>query len=338
MRARNGSADHRSKYPPIRGEHSLTGKLVLSVVILLVGTRLSSQNDTRVSHPGAIVAPHEIDTPEPEYSEEARKAKRQGTVVLSLTVDSDGSTRNIKVLVPLGFGLDEKAVEAVKHWKFAPAMKDAKSVAAEIHVAVRFTLYKANIGQVELASSTEGVDFTTYLVSVVEKVNNKWAEQAISTGKPEVTLQFAIQKQGRVIHVKTISPSGDSSLDRAARYCLSASSPFQPLPVQFKGKEAVLRMQFLSNSAGLTISPDFVTVASGTSKQFSIKLETKQDPPVNWSLSGEGCTGSTCGTISADGLYRAPERSTGPVYVMVKAALKGNPGMNATAVVMVSGR
>jgi len=320
-----------------RGENSLIPKLILIAAILLAGMRAWPQDSLLVSHRGPVIAPREIHTPEPEYSEAGRKAKQQGTVLLSVIVDSNGNTRDVKVLVPLGYGLDEKAVEALGQWKFAPATKDGKSVAVQIQVAIRFTLYTASIGQVELASDTHGVDFTAYLDSVIQKVNNEWAHQVVSTNKTDVTLQFAIQKDGHAAHIQTISSSGDKSFDRAARECIAASNPLQPLPPAFKSKEAILRMQFLSNSAGLTISPNYASVSPGASMQFSIALDTNQNPAVNWSVSGEGCTGSACGTISADGLYQAPEVSSGLLYVSVKAALRGNPAMNTASLVTVPG-
>ena len=90
---------------------------------------------------GGVSAPRALDTPDPEYSEEARKAKYQGTVVLWLVVGPDGKPHDIKVSRPLGMGLDEKAIEAVRNWKFQPAMKDGKPVAVQINVEVNFRLY-----------------------------------------------------------------------------------------------------------------------------------------------------------------------------------------------------
>jgi TonB family protein len=90
---------------------------------------------------GGVSAPRPVFTPDPEYSEEARKAKYQGTCVLWLVVGSDGKPRDIKVARTLGLGLDEKAIEAVKQWKFEPAMKDGKPVAVQINVEVSFRLY-----------------------------------------------------------------------------------------------------------------------------------------------------------------------------------------------------
>jgi periplasmic protein TonB len=90
---------------------------------------------------GGVSAPRALETPDPEYSEEARKAKYQGTVVLWLIVGPDGKPHDIKVSRPLGMGLDQKAVEAVRNWKFQPAMKDGKPVAVQINVEVNFRLY-----------------------------------------------------------------------------------------------------------------------------------------------------------------------------------------------------
>ena len=90
---------------------------------------------------GGVSAPKAVYAPDPEYSEEARKAKYQGTCVLMLIVGPDGHPRDIRVARSLGLGLDEKAMEAVKQWKFDPALKDGKPVAVAISVQVEFRLY-----------------------------------------------------------------------------------------------------------------------------------------------------------------------------------------------------
>jgi TonB family protein len=90
---------------------------------------------------GGVSAPKELYAPEPEYSEEARKAKYQGTCVLYVIVGADGRPRDLRVARSLGLGLDEKAIDAVKTWKFEPAMKDGKPVAVAISVEVEFRLY-----------------------------------------------------------------------------------------------------------------------------------------------------------------------------------------------------
>jgi protein TonB len=90
---------------------------------------------------GGVSAPRVLENPSPDYSEEARKAKYQGTVVLWLIVDSNGKPRDVKVARSLGMGLDQKAIEAVRMWKFEPAKKDGTPVAVQINVEVNFHLY-----------------------------------------------------------------------------------------------------------------------------------------------------------------------------------------------------
>jgi periplasmic protein TonB len=90
---------------------------------------------------GGVSAPKAIYAPDPEYSEEARKAKFSGTCVLWLVVGPDGKARDIRVARTLGLGLDEKAIEAVKNWRFEPGMKDGKPVATQLNVEVTFRLY-----------------------------------------------------------------------------------------------------------------------------------------------------------------------------------------------------
>jgi len=90
---------------------------------------------------GGISAPQAISSPDPDYTEEARTAKKQGTCVLWLVVDSTGRPRDVRVVRGLGFGLDAKALQAVQQWRFQPAMKDGKPVDVQISVEVEFHLY-----------------------------------------------------------------------------------------------------------------------------------------------------------------------------------------------------
>jgi len=88
-----------------------------------------------------VTAPIPIYQPDPDYSDEARKAKYQGTVVLNVIVGADGRVHNAQVARSLGMGLDEKAIERVMIWKFKPATKDSRPVAVEVSVEVTFNLY-----------------------------------------------------------------------------------------------------------------------------------------------------------------------------------------------------
>src|SRR5215472_7299002 len=89
---------------------------------------------------GGVTAPQLLTKIEPEYSEEARKAKYQGTVLLYVQVDPSGKATNMRVVRSLGLGLDEKAMEAVRKWKFKPGYKDGKPVTVEATIEVNFRL------------------------------------------------------------------------------------------------------------------------------------------------------------------------------------------------------
>lgn len=90
---------------------------------------------------GGVSAPRIIYAPDPEFSEEARKAKYQGTVVIWAVVDTQGNTRDIRVSRSLGMGLDEKAIDAIRKWRFEPGRKDGVVVAVQVNIEVNFRLY-----------------------------------------------------------------------------------------------------------------------------------------------------------------------------------------------------
>jgi TonB family protein len=87
---------------------------------------------------GGVSSPTLIYKVEPEYTEEARQAKLQGTVLVYAQIGPDGKFINMKVLHGLGLGLDEKALECVAQWQFKPGMKDGQPVTVEAQIEVNF--------------------------------------------------------------------------------------------------------------------------------------------------------------------------------------------------------
>jgi TonB family protein len=90
---------------------------------------------------GGVSAPTVIYSVDPEYSDEARRAKYTGIVMVSLIVDAQGTPQHVRVVRQLGMGLDEKAVEAVRQYKFKPAMYQGKAVPVEVNIEVNFQIY-----------------------------------------------------------------------------------------------------------------------------------------------------------------------------------------------------
>jgi TonB family protein len=89
---------------------------------------------------GKVSAPTVIYRVEPEYSEEARKARYEGTVVLQAIIRKDGKVEVLNLVRSLGLGLDQNAIEALKQWRFRPAMKDGMPVDSTLNIEVRFNL------------------------------------------------------------------------------------------------------------------------------------------------------------------------------------------------------
>jgi TonB family protein len=90
---------------------------------------------------GGVSAPTVIHSVEPEFTDEARRANYQGTVSIQLIVDSQGNPQDIRVMHHLGMGLDEKAIAAVRQYKFKPAMYQGNPVAVQLIIDVDFHLH-----------------------------------------------------------------------------------------------------------------------------------------------------------------------------------------------------
>jgi TonB family protein len=90
---------------------------------------------------GGVSAPLVLSAVDPEYSDEARRSKFTGVVVVSLVVDPSGLPQHVHVVRRLGMGLDEKAIAAVKQYKFKPAEYQGKPVPVEVNIEVNFQIY-----------------------------------------------------------------------------------------------------------------------------------------------------------------------------------------------------
>lgn len=156
---------------------------------------------------GGVSAPRVIYGPDPEYAEEARQEKFQGTCVLWLVVSSDGRPRDIRVSRSLGHGLDEKAIEAVKRWRFEPAHKDGKPVAVMVNVEVTFRLYeneriaeldqRANAGDANAELELSDAYFKGKDVSKDEKEGYRLLLRAANQGLPKAQFQMGEYTAGQ---------------------------------------------------------------------------------------------------------------------------------------------
>jgi periplasmic protein TonB len=90
---------------------------------------------------GGVAAPQLIYSVDPEFSDEARRAKFQGVCIVSLVVDAQGNPQRVQVVRHLGMGLDQKAVAAVRQYRFKPATLQSRPVAVEVNIEVNFRIY-----------------------------------------------------------------------------------------------------------------------------------------------------------------------------------------------------
>jgi TonB family protein len=121
--------------------HARSSQIVKSLVATAaVSSRAAYPEVFRASASQGINPPRLISKVEPEYTEEARAARYQGTVVLSVVIGTDGLAHNATVARSLGLGLDQKAVEAVSQWQFKPGVKDGAPVAVAATIEVNFRL------------------------------------------------------------------------------------------------------------------------------------------------------------------------------------------------------
>ncbi|HZR28689.1 MAG TPA: TonB family protein, partial [Terriglobales bacterium] len=90
---------------------------------------------------GGVSIPKVIYDPDPDYTDQARLNKLQGTVGLWIVVGTDGRVQDVRLRRGLGFGLDEKAMDAVRKWRFEPARKDGQPVAVRVGVDVEFRMF-----------------------------------------------------------------------------------------------------------------------------------------------------------------------------------------------------
>lgn len=149
---------------------------------------------------GSNVSPPRVATKvEPSYAEEARRASYEGTVVLFVVVDPNGVAREIKVLRPLGLGLDEKAIEAVTQWKFQPGMKDGEAVAVQATIEVNFRMLDKNGGSA--GWHTNKISFSPPAGAARPHVVSTKFPRSPDAAGSSVTVSFDIDEHGKPVNL-----------------------------------------------------------------------------------------------------------------------------------------
>ena len=175
----------------------------------------------------------------------------------------------------------------------------SSAMAASAHEGERSTP-----GQAEILTDTRGLDFAPYVAKVRRIVDARWKLVIPSQAYPpflkqgDVSIDFYIRKDGKVEGVKVHKSSGEEALDHAAWGSITASNPLPALPSEFTGEGIGARFHYFYNTQpeiSLRVIPSFdVQVPAGSALQFSVSGEEVGAAPVKWSVSGPGCSKSTC--------------------------------------------
>jgi len=224
-------------------------------------------------------------------------------------------------------------------------------------------------GPIDILSDTKGVDIHSYLNEMLPKIKTNWYKRIPDSARPpmrkkgKVSIGFRVMKDGEITDTRYVARSGDLALDQAAYSGVSDSSPLPPLPSNFTCQFLALRFIFYYNpdklddadrrhdsqlvpcvtttthligEIGITVSPSSVQVTAGAKQQFLAIITKSTDSAVTWSIGGPGCEASTCGVISADGLYTAPLEIPRLEAITVTATLATSPTQTASATVTIA--
>jgi TonB family protein len=222
-------------------------------------------------------------------------------------------------------------------------------------------------GPIDILSDTKGVDLHPYLDKMLSKIRSNWynlipeVARAPLMKKGKVSIAFRVMKDGKIANLQYVESSGDLALDRAAYGGIAESSPLPPLPSKFACQYVALRFHFyynpdkgdvarekatplvpcvtttirLGGAVGLIVSPGSAQVVTGAKQQFSATVTDDMNSAVAWSVGGPGCAASTCGVISAEGLYAAPLRIPNPATITVTATSATTPSETASATLTI---
>jgi TonB family protein len=231
------------------------------------------------------------------------------------------------------------------------------------------------LGAVDVLSDTQGVDFGPYLRGILKDVRQNWYRlipQCAETMKGEVAIEFAITTDGKIAKMRLVATSGDSVLDRAAWGSLISSNPFEPLPSEFTGPDLALRLHFSynpnktdsdSSSKGCPGDPVMPALAASHAKAKSgidisitapvlgdtdvplggskvvaavVTGTQSKENTVEWSITGFGCSGNSCGEITK-GSYHAPAAMPSSPFVTLTAVSSADPSAKASVTLHLVG-
>lgn len=223
-----------------------------ALTFLLAMAGAAAQKVYSTSDPG-VIPPRLIRSAGAEYSEEARLARLEGTAVVSFIVQEDATLRDIYVSHPLGLGLDGKAIDAVKQWRFSPGTRNGQPVAvlmkAEVNFKMLTTRWDWHLTRAEF-DTPKGA-------AAPHALEPEFPPPVERNGFANSLISFDIDEQGSTAnpHLETVSD------DKYARELIAAVRGWKFQPAVLDGKAIRVRVTF-GFTAGLAPAPSNIPGAA----------------------------------------------------------------------------
>jgi TonB family protein len=230
---------------------------------------------------------HLLSKPDLAYPKEALQQHIEGKVELELTVSPHGDVVSERVVWGPS-ALQQATIDVFKKLKYIPFLRDGQPSVALVQAIVAYEKAHAvmstesdhatainrasavnhfglgtgahgrQMGNLEVLSDTQGVNFDPYLQRVLHDVKMNWYSAVPESQRMKhgnLVIEFAITKDGKVAGMKLVATSGDVPLDRAAWAGIVGSNPFPPLPTEFGGQFLALRFRFFYNPRKDELAP-----------------------------------------------------------------------------------
>ncbi len=161
---------------------------------------VSERADQNLVRATGVSPPAPIERVDPDYSELAKAARYEGTAVVAIVVDENGVPKNVRVVKALGMGLDEKAIESVKQWRFKPGMKDGQPVNVAATVQVRFQV-------IDKGWRTRNLSFVVPSGSSLPTIDKVQIPEFPTALPATVSLAFDLDRKGKPRDVHVVQTS-----------------------------------------------------------------------------------------------------------------------------------
>jgi len=196
----------------------------------------------RAPQPAAPPATAQSQPPAPQQQTQRPQFQTNQTAQLQTPARPDNSFNK--------FGSGMSAGSAIQQATQAAAANRGGGGGQEGDFGLGTGAHGRQLGNLEVLSDTQGVDFGPYLQRILQEVREHWYQaipESAEMKKGKLQIEFAITKDGKVADMRLTAGSGDVALDRAAWAGISASNPFPPLPSEFTGPYLALRFRFFYN-------------------------------------------------------------------------------------------